>query len=86
MDKYYGIYYIVCIIWYLAFIGLLLYLNFNDSVPYTPKFKEKIFPKIPSNLNPGELSNLMYKSISPDIFTATIMFLVKKGALTLKRK
>ena len=85
MDKYFGIYYIFCIIWCLAFVGMVLYLNFNRSVPYVPKFKEKVYPKIPSDLNPGELSNLMYKKISPDIFTATIMFLVKKGALTLKR-
>jgi len=85
MDKYFNIYYIVCIIWCLAFLGLILYLNFNCSVPYVPKFKAKVYPKIPSNLNPGELSNLMYKKISPDVFTATIMFLVKKGALTLKR-
>jgi len=85
MDKYFNVYYIVCIIWCLAFLGMILYLNFNCSVPYTPKFKEKIYPKIPSNLNPGELSNLMYKNISPNVFTATIMFLVKKGVLTLKR-
>lgn len=85
MDKYFNIYYIVCIIWCLAFLGMILYLDFNCSVPYTPKFKEKIYPKIPSNLNPGELSNLMYKDISPNVFTATIMFLVKKGLLTLKR-
>ena len=85
MDKYFIIYYVFCIIWCLAFVGMVLYLNFNRSVPYVPKFKEKVYPKIPSDLNPGELSNLMYKKISPDIFTATIMFLVKKGALTLKR-
>lgn len=78
MDRYFNIYYIVCIIWYLAFLGMILYLNFNRSVPYIPKFKEKIYSKIPSNLNPGELSNLMYKNISPNVFAATIMFLVKK--------
>ena len=86
MDKYFNIYYIVCIIWCLAFFGMIMYLNFNCSVPYSPKFKEKVYPKIPSNLNPGELSNLMYKNISPNVFTATIMFLVKKGVLILKRK
>lgn len=85
MDKYFIVYYIVCIIWCLVFLGLVLYLNFNYSMPYTPKFKDKIYPKIPSNLNPGELSTLMYKKISPNVFTATIMFLVKKGVLTLKR-
>lgn len=85
MDKYFNVYYIVCIIWYLTFIGMILYLSFSCSVPNTPKFKEKIYPKIPSNLNPGELSNLMYKNISPNVFTATVMFLVKKGVLTLKR-
>lgn len=85
MDKYFNIYYIMCIIWCLSFLGMILYLNFNCSMPYTPKFNQRIYPKIPSNLNPGELSNLMYKKISPDVFTATIMFLVKKGVLTLKR-
>jgi len=86
MTNFFEIYYVICVIWYLVFIGLILYLSLNYSLPYIPKFKEKIYPKIPSNLNPGELSNLMYKDISPNVFTATIMFLVKKGVLTLKRK
>ena len=73
MERFIIAYYIICLIWYFAFIGLVLYLNFNCNLPYTPKFKEKIYPKIPSNLNPGELSSLMYKDISPNVFTATIM-------------
>jgi hypothetical protein len=85
MDKYFTIYYILCVIWYLIFIGAILYLSINDSMPYVPKFKDKFYTKIPSKLNPGELSNLMYKKMSSDVFTATIMFLVKKGILTLKR-
>lgn len=85
MEKYFFIYYIICIIWYLSFIGFILYLYFNDSKPYVSKFKEQFFTKIPSNLNPGELSNLMYKKITPEVFTATIFFLVKRGYFTLRR-
>lgn len=85
MDKYYGIYYFICIIWCLAFIGMTLYLYFNNSRPYVAKFKERFYPRIPSNLNPGELSNLMYKKVFPEVFTATIMVLVKKDILTLRR-
>lgn len=85
MFDYFNIYYIVCVIWYVIFIGAIFYLSVVDSMPYTPKFKDKVYTKIPSKLNPGELSNLMYKKMSSDVFTATIMFLVKKGILSLKR-
>lgn len=85
MENYFFIYYIVCIIWYLAFIGLTVYLYYNESKPYEAKFNEEFYTKIPSNLNPGELSYLMYKKIIPEVFTSTILVLVKKEVLTLKR-
>lgn len=85
MLDYFIIYYVICLIWYVIFICAILYLSVVDSMPYKPKFKDKIYTKIPSKLNPGELSNLMYKKMSSDVFTATIMFLVKKGILSLKR-
>ena len=85
MDKYYGVYYFICIVWCLTFIGMTVYLYLNNSRPYPSKFKEKYYPKIPSNLNPGELSNLIYKKVFPEVFTSTIMVLVKKDILTLRR-
>lgn len=85
MEKYFGIYYSLCIVWYLAFIGIMTYLYFNDSRPYTTKVKGKIYRQIPSRLHPGELSNLLYKKIVPEVFTATILVLLKKGVLELKK-
>ena len=85
MNSFFNIYYIICIIWCLTFLGVILNLLLTYSASPS-KFKEKVYQKIPSPLNPGELSILMYKKISPDVFSATIMFLVKKGVLTLKRK
>lgn len=86
MEKYYGIYYTICFIWYLAFIGIMLYLYFHSSRPYPSKFKSRLYDKIPSSLNPGELSNLIYKKINTEVFTATILVLIKKQILSIKKQ
>lgn len=78
------IYNIVLILWYLGFIGLIYYFYKTAHKPYQAKFQDKYYFDIPEYLNPGELSILMYKKIKPDVITATILYLIRKGVIEKK--
>ena len=64
-------------------ISLIIYLYNRNYKPYPSKFHQKYYEKLPSDLEPGELSLLLYRKIEPQVFTTTILGLIKKGAIEL---
>lgn len=78
------IYYALLIIWYIGAIALMIYLYNRNGKSYSPKLDQKLYTELPSDLEPGELSILLYRKIEPQVFTTTILSLIKKGALELK--
>lgn len=78
-------YYIfILIIWYFVCFLYAVYLYFNNSKPY---YCEEIYniKSVPYKVNPAELSILMYNKITPEVITATIVFLIKKGSISYKK-
>lgn len=78
------IYQILVGIWYLFALLLILYLYFHNSIPHKVKI-EKQDLKPSSNLEAGELSILMYRKIEPQVLSVTILNLIKKGVIILKK-
>lgn len=65
--------------WYLLSIVLVIVLYFKSSKPYPSSFKGVMVKEAPDKLNPSLLSFLMYKKIVPEVFTAIIIVLIKRG-------
>lgn len=80
------IYITFCIIWFVVFIGAVIYLYFKNIKPYKPVFNDNIFDKIPNEYKPVELSLLMYNKIVPSVLSATIIDLFNKGILILNNE
>lgn len=78
------LYTMMLVSWYLIFIGIYMHVyRKSDRPSKTKKIKNKI-ENIPSFINPGNLSNLLYKKIVPESFTSTILILIKKGILKVQ--
>lgn len=74
--------YIILIICYFIFsFSLIGYLYLNYSKPYKPEKLKNYTKEIPSKLSPIELSILMNNKITPQVFTATIYYLIGSKAL-----
>jgi len=86
MDLLTTVYYIMIDIWYIAGIALIIYLYKSNYVPHKVKFRDYYYTEIPSDLDPGEISMLMYHKIEPQVFTTTILTLIQKGIIELKQK
>jgi len=71
--------YILAIVWILLYIIQIIHLYKNHSKPYISDFLESSYDKVPSNLNPSEISMLLYKNITPGVFTMIFMILIKKN-------
>lgn len=70
--------------WYLIFISIFMHVyRKSDRPAKTKKIKKKV-ENIPSFINPGNLSNLLYKKIVPEAFTSTILVLIRKGILKVE--
>lgn len=78
------LYYFLLIMWYIGAIVLIIYLYNRNYKPYPNKFNQNYYEDLPSDLEPGELSILLYRKITPQVFTTVILSLIKKGALELK--
>ena len=68
------------IMWYAAFLIVMLYLYFKDSKPYGFS-KEVDVKKINRSLE--DLSLLVYKKIVPEVMTASIVKLIDRGKIKL---
>lgn len=77
---------ILVLVWVLVFIVGILYLYQVDSKPYLSTFLDVFHKEIPSSVNPNELSLLLYRKIVPSTFIATILILIKKGIISIKRE
>ena len=78
------IYYFLLIAWYIGVMTLIIYLYNHNYKPYPNKISQKYYEELPSDLDAGELSILLYRKIEPQVFTTVILSLIKKGALELK--
>ena len=78
------LYYFLLIIWYIGAMTLIIYLYNHNYKPYPNKISQKYYEELPSDLDAGELSILLYRKIEPQVFTTVILSLIKKGALELK--
>lgn len=78
------VFYFFLIIWYVAVITFIIYLYRHNYKPYSSKFQGSYYESLPSELEPGELSMLLYRKIEPQLFSTTILSLIKKGVLELQ--
>lgn len=85
MESINKLYIIILVLYYLFYIGVVLYLYFKLSRPYPGKPLERFNKNIPEKLNPIELSILIHHKIVPQVYTATILYLINIKAL-LKTK
>lgn len=74
-------YLLILITWYILFVIFTIFLYFKYQKPYRVKKIHKYYKKIPENLTPPELSMLVYHKITPDVLSATIAFLIRKGLI-----
>lgn len=75
----------VVVLWYFVFFIFLYVIYIRNVKPYKVKYEQKIRKKYPSKLNPAELSLLFYKKIIPEVFTASILSLIRDGKIKVKK-
>ncbi|HPF83574.1 MAG TPA: DUF2207 domain-containing protein [Bacilli bacterium] len=80
-----GIYIIVCYLWLIVYLCMMILLYVKNLKPYKPKYNKKFELDIPNDLNPSELSILMYQRITAQTFSAEIIRLIDEKVLLLKR-
>lgn len=81
MNILLNLYTILIFCYYLFSIWLIIYLYWNYSRPHKPEKLLNYTNKIPSTINPVELSILINNKITPQVFTATIYYLIGTKAL-----
>jgi len=86
MNVIENIYEVVVFGYYLVFLGLMAYLYWNHSKPYTPEKLHNYTNTIPDKLSPIELSILVNNKITPQVLTATIYFLIGNKALVKSKE
>lgn len=72
--------------YYIFFLGLIAFIYWNDSKPYTPAKLQNYTNNIPDKLSPIELSILVNNKITPQVLTATIYFLIVNKALVKSKE
>jgi Predicted membrane protein (DUF2207). len=75
--------YSMTIIWIIFYVIGLIVLYRKCSKPYVSEFLENTYDKLPSNLNPSEISMLLYKNINSEVFTSVFLILIKKNIIKL---
>lgn len=81
MNILLNLYTILVFIYYLFSLWLIAYLYWNYSKPHKPEKLLNYTNKIPSTISPIELSILVNNKITPQVFTATIYYLIETKAL-----
>lgn len=82
MNIVLNVYKVILILYCVYFIGLILYLYFNNVKPYPCEKLKNYIKEPPSKLNPIELSFLVYNKLTPQVLSATLCYLVTIGYLT----
>lgn len=72
-------------IWYIILIILFIYIYFRYYKQYNSEYINKKTTKIPSNINPLNLSILMYNKINTNTFISTIYFLIFKNKIIIEK-
>ena len=80
MIKVNVMYLLILLTWYLLFLIFFLFLYLKYSKPYKVKIEKKV-ESIPENLNPNELSMLLYHKITPNTLVATIIYLMDQKVI-----
>lgn len=73
------IYLLLVITWYVLFVIFFLFLYLKYKKPYYVSNIQKVYKKIPENLNPMELSMLLHHKVTPSALSATIVYLIERG-------
>ena len=81
MEQWETIFNYIVIGWYCGYIYFIAYLHVHHSIPYRNEYNEEYCKSIPNRYAPGILSMLMYKKITPEVFTASIFSLIKRNVL-----
>lgn len=81
MNVVLNLYIILIFGYYIFSIFLITYLYFNYSKPHKHEKLLNYTNKIPSTISPIELSILVNNKITPQVFTATIYYLIETKAL-----
>ncbi len=74
-------YLLILMTWYILFVIFMIVLYFKYSKPYHVKKIDKYYKDIPEQLNPIELSMLIYHKITPNALSATITYLLDQGLI-----
>lgn len=81
MNTIYDLYTLLIFIYYIFSICLIAYLYLNYSKPYKTEKLLNYTNRIPAIISPIELSILINNKITPQVFTATIYYLIGVKAL-----
>ena len=73
----------LCIIWFVFFGLLTIYLYVKNYKPYKPNFNSDFYTELPSDIDPIELSNLMYKKILPSTLSAEVIQLFNDNIIKI---
>lgn len=73
------------VLWYLVFLIFLFVIYYRNAKPHKVTYNEQLRKNYPSVLNPVELSLLMYKKIVPEVFTASIIDLIRLKKIEVKK-
>lgn len=84
MEKFYNIYNIVVIFWYLVSLFMILFIYSNCIKRYKSKNEKKQYEKNPKKISNSELSYLMYKNLIPEVFAASMLDLINKKHLVVE--
>ncbi len=85
VGKFKMIYDLAVLFWFFIFFVFLIIIYFVDTKPYGSKYKGKLNKKYPDKLKPAELSMLLYKKITPEVFTTNIMLLICNGVIEIRK-
>ncbi|MDD4718436.1 MAG: DUF2207 domain-containing protein [Bacilli bacterium] len=75
----------IIVIWYIVFISFLMIIYFLNMKPYKSKYMGTKIKSFPSKLKPVELSMLLYKKITSEVFTASILTLINNQNISIKK-
>ncbi len=75
----------IIVLWYVVFLAFFVIIYFLNTKPYKSKFQKTTIEQYPSKLKPVELSMLMYKKITPEVFTTSILSLIHHKIITITK-
>lgn len=85
MEQYLTLYYVILIFWYIVFLIFIMYLSQVHSGEYKSQYKNNRYTNIPSKKVAVELSLLIYKKITPEVLTVSVLSMVDKGIFRLEK-